>query len=209
MMNWKYILLALILFPLVGMVSSCSEGSDDEDEFANWQVRNDAKTQEWANNSALKKYQTYTIDGTSSKPSDYIYVEVLESGDPDSPKPFFTDTCRVAYRGHLIPTDSYTEGYVFDQSYTGDFNWQTAYVKTMAISGVVAGFSTALTKMRVGDRWRVHIPYMLGYGKSDDTPTGSSTTILGCSNLTFEIALFDFWHPGERRPTFKARSEEE
>jgi FKBP-type peptidyl-prolyl cis-trans isomerase FklB len=205
MKDWNYILLAVILFPLVGIVSSCSEGSDEAGEYDNWQVRNDAKIQEWFNNSALTKYQSYAIDGTSSKPADYIYVEVLESGDADNPTPFFSDTCRVAYRGHLIPTDSYPEGYVFDQSYTGDFNWQTAYVKTEAISEVVAGFSTALTKMRVGDRWRVHIPYMLGYGKSDYTPTGSSTTILGCSNLTFEIALFDFWHPGDSRPVFKAR----
>ena len=194
MKDWKYILLAVILFPLVGMVSSCSEDSDEAGEYDNWQVRNDAKIQEWFNNSALTKYQSY---------ADYIYVEVLESGDADNPTPFFSDTCRVAYRGHLIPTDSYPEGYVFDQSYTGDFNWQTAYVDTKAISGEVAGFSTALTKMRVGDRWRVHIPYMLGYGKSDYTPTGSSTTILGCSNLTFEIALFDFWHPGDSRPVFK------
>jgi FKBP-type peptidyl-prolyl cis-trans isomerase FklB len=205
MKDWKYILLAVILFPFVGIVSSCSEGSDEAGEYDNWQVRNDAKIQEWFNNSALTKCQSYAIDGISSKPADYIYVEVLESGDADNPTPFFSDTCRVAYRGHLIPTDSYPEGYVFDQSYTGDFNWQTAYVKTEAISGVVAGFSTALTKMRVGDRWRVHIPYMLGYGKSDYTPTGSSTTILGCSNLTFEIALFDFWHPGDSRPVFKAR----
>lgn len=135
MKNWKYILLAVILFPLVGMVSSCSEGSDEGGEYDNWQARNDAKAQEWFNNSALRKIQTYAIDGTSSKPSDYIYVEVLESGDAETPTPFFTDTCRVAYRGRLIPTNSYPEGYVFDQTYTGDFNWQTAYVNTKAISG--------------------------------------------------------------------------
>ena len=201
MKNWKYILLALILFPLAGMVSSCSEGSDDEDEFANWQVRNDAKTQEWANNSALKKYQTYAIDGTSSKPSDYIYVEVLESGDPDNPTPFFTDTCRVAYRGRLIPSASYPEGYVFDQSFTGDFNWQTAYVSQGA--SWKDGFATALMNMRVGDYWRVYIPYQLMYG------SGSDTKYPAYSNMIFDIALFDFWHPGESRPTFKARSVEE
>ena len=220
MKNWKYILLALILFPLAGMVSSCSEGSDDEDEFANWQARNDAKTQEWANNSALKKYQTYAIDGTSSKPSDYIYVEVLESGDADGVCPQFTDSCWVAYRGNLIPTKSYPEGYVFDQTYTGDFDWSTAYVTkvcsapnlTTGAAGLINGFATALLKMRKGDRWRVHIPYQQAYGKNDQstTTTSSSTvTIPGYSNLTFEIALYDFWHPGESRGTFKARSERE
>ena len=208
MKDWKYILLAVILFPLVGMVSSCSEGSDEGGEYDNWQARNDAKAQEWFNNSALRKIQTYAIDGTSSKPSDYIYVEVLESGDAETPTPFFTDTCRVAYRGRLIPTNSYPEGYVFDQTYTGDFNWNTAYEKDLTSAppnGVIAGVATALMNMHVGDRWRVHIPYMLGYGTSDYSPTGSSTKILGCSNLTFELALYDFWHPGVSRPAFKAR----
>lgn len=183
------------------LLLSCSEGSDEEGEYDNWQARNEAKTQEWYNNSSLRKIQTFAIDGTSSKPGDYIYVEVLESGDADNPTPYYTDTCRVAYRGRLIPSKSYPEGYVFDQSYTGDFSWKTAYIAQGA--SWKDGFATALMHMHIGDRWRVHIPYQLMYG------SGSDTKYPAYSNMVFDVALFDFWHPGETRPAFKARSVEE
>ena len=209
-----------ILLAFAFCIVSCSEGSDEEYEFDNWEQRNDAKTQEWWNGTSMTKYLSYVVEGSSSKASDYIYVEVLESGDADGVCPQFTDSCWVAYRGHLIPTKSYPEGYVFDQTYTGDFDWSTAYVTkvcsapnlTTGAAGLINGFATALLKMRKGDRWRVHIPYQQAYGKNDQstTTTSSSTvTIPGYSNLTFEIALYDFWHPGESRGTFKARSERE
>ncbi len=215
MKAFKNILFALMMLPMA--VSSCSEGSDEEYEFGNWEERNDAKLQEWSNNSSLTKILSYVVEGSSSKASDYIYVEVLESGDADGDTPLFTDSCWVAYRGHLIPTKSYPEGYVFDETYSGDFDWATAYVTkvcsapnlTTGAAGLINGFATALMKMRKGDRWRVHIPYQQAYGTSDNSSSSSSSTIPGYSNLTFEIALYDFWHPDESRGTFKARSERE
>ena len=201
MKELKYILLALILFPLVGMVSSCSSDDSEEDEFANWQQRNDAVVSQWSNNSALRRIKCFTKDQTTGGTSnDYIYVEVLEEG-AGTESPLFTDSVWVAYRGRLIPTTSYPEGYVFDQSYTDDFSWRTADMSQFCVNGLVSGFSTALMQMHRGDRWRVHIPYHLGYGSS------SKTYIPGYSNLIFDIALRDFWHPGETRPEFKARQE--
>ena len=201
MKNWKYILLSVILFPFVGMVSSCSSDDSEEDEYANWEQRNEEIINQWAANSSLRKIKSYTKDpSTTGKNSDYIYVEVLEEGR-GTESPLFTDTVRVAYRGRLIPTTSYPEGYVFDQSYKDDFNWQTAGMQDFSCSIVVDGFSTALMNMHIGDRWRVHIPYQLGYG------TSSSNAIKGYSNLVFDIALQDFWHVGDSRPTFKARQE--
>ena len=211
MKELKYILLALILVPFAGIVSSCSEdNSEDEDEYANWQERNDAMTNQWAANSSLKKIKCYTKDPeTTGKNSDYIYVEVLEDTPATNPDykpvastdcPFYTDTTRVAYRVRLIPSKSYPEGYVVDQSFTGDFSWRTADVTDG--TGWIEGFSTALMNMHVGDRWRVYVPYQLAYGSS------SSTGRPAYSNMIFEMALFDFWHPGESRPEFKARAEE-
>ena len=196
MKNLKYILLAVILFPLMGIVSSCSKETEEESEFDNWQEKNEAAISQWASNSSYKKILTFTKDATISgaKNTDFIYVEVLESGD-GTESPLYTDTCRVAYRGHFIPTASYPEGYVFDQSYTGDFSWSTA--GTSSGQSWIDGFSTALQNMHVGDRWRVRIPYTLGYGES------GSSSITGYTNLVFEIALYDFWHPGESRPAFK------
>jgi len=201
MKELKYILLALILFPLMGMVSACSSDDSEEDEFANWHQRNDAVVSQWSNNSALRKIKSYTKDQTTGGTSnDYIYVEVLEEG-AGTESPLFTDSVWVAYRGRLIPTTSSPEGYVFDQSYTGDFSWRTADMAQFCVGSLVSGFSTALMQMHRGDRWRVHIPYHLGYGAT------SNSSIPGYSNLIFDIALLDFWHPGETRPEFKARQE--
>lgn len=202
MKNLKYILLSVILFPLVGMVSSCSEDDSTIDEFANWQERNEAVTEQWAA-SGMKKIRVFTQDDTSTgRNCDYIYVEVLEVGD-GTESPLYTDTVRMAYRGRLIPTTNYAEGYVFDETYLGDFSWHTAGMATMAIGGsssaLVSGFATAVMNMHKGDRWRVHIPYQIGYN------TSSSGSVTAYSNLTFDIALLDHWHPGDFRPAFKAR----
>jgi FKBP-type peptidyl-prolyl cis-trans isomerase FklB len=202
MKNLKYILLSVILFPLVGMVSSCSEDDSTIDEFANWQERNEAVTEQWAA-SGMKKIRVFTQDDTSTgRNCDYIYVEVLEVGD-GTESPLYTDTVRMAYRGRLIPTTNYADGYVFDETYLGDFSWHTAGMATMAIGGsssaLVSGFATAVMNMHKGDRWRVHIPYQLGYN------TSSSGSVTAYSNLTFDIALLDHWHPGDYRPAFRAR----
>ena len=207
MRTLKYILLSVILFPFMGMVSSCSEDSSEEGEFDNWQKKNETVLNQWAANSSYRKILTYSKDASTSisyNNTDYIYVEVLETGD-GTETPLFTDTCRVAYRGHYIPTASYPEGLIFDQNYIDEFDWYTAGTSKFLVGGMVNGFTTALMNMHVGDRWRVHIPYMLGYGKSDYTASSSSSTIPGYSNLVFEIALYDVWHPGEYRSIFKSR----
>ena len=191
----------------MGMVSSCSEDSSEEGEFDNWQKKNETVLNQWAANSSYRKILTYSKDASTSisyNNTDYIYVEVLETGD-GTETPLFTDTCRVAYRGHYIPTASYPEGLIFDQNYIDEFDWYTAGTSKFLVGGMVNGFTTALMNMHVGDRWRVHIPYMLGYGKSDYTASSSSSTIPGYSNLVFEIALYDVWHPGEYRSIFKSR----
>ena len=183
---------------------SCSVEDTTEDEYANWQERNEGTTDRWAiqaNNGNYQKLLTYTKNESAPglKNSDYIYYEVLERGN-GTESPIYTDTVRVAYRGRLIPTTSYSEGYVFDQTYLNDFNWKTANMVDFSISGgLVNGFATALMNMHAGDRWRVYIPYQLGYGSS--TQSG----IRAYSNLTFEIALKTFWHPGEQMGQFKSR----
>ena len=181
------------------ILSACSKETVEEGEYDNWQTRNVAMTDQWAANSSYRKIKTFTKDPLKTTAnSDYIYVEVLEEGSGIA-SPLYTDTCRLAYRGRLIPSKSYAEGYVFDQSYLGDFSWATAGTSDFLASAVVNGFCTALMNMHIGDHWRVHIPYQLGYGETAKSP------IPAYSDLTFDIALFDFWHPGETRPDFKAR----
>ena len=191
-----YLFTFLLLF-------SCSEESTEEDEYANWEERNDAMTNQWASNSSLRKIKCYTKDQTTTGAnSDYVYVEVLEEGS-GTESPLFTDSVWMAFRGRLIPTTSYPDGLVFDQTYTNDFSWRTADMTKGSAGSFIEGFTTALMNMHRGDHWRVHVPYQLGYG----TSTSSSSVIPAYSDLTFDIALLDFWHPGESRPEFKARQE--
>ncbi|SEG05153.1 FKBP-type peptidyl-prolyl cis-trans isomerase FklB [Xylanibacter ruminicola] len=212
MKNWKYILLAVILFPLVGMVSSCSEESEEEGEFDNWQEKNEAFISQLAANPNYQKILTYTKDVTTTSNvsnSDFIYVEVLESGS-GTETALFTDSVLYTYRGRLIPSKSYEKGYVFEETFLGDFDWSTAGMQKACVSwnpvqtstGTVnslftQGFCTALQNMKKGDHWMVYIPYQLAYGE-----TGSSS-IPGYSTIIFEVAVADIWHPGEYRPIFK------
>ena len=199
MRNWKYILLSVILFPFVGMVSSCSEDDSVTDEYANWQECNEAMTDQWAA-SGMKKIRVYTQDeSTTGKNCDYIYVQVLEAGE-GTESPLFTDTVRTAYRGRMLPTTNYTNGYVFDETYIGDFSWHTAGVSSLYCGGMIDGFTTALMNMHKGDHWRVHIPYQLAYRSV------TSGSVRAYSNLIFDIAVYDYWHPGDYHPAFRART---
>jgi FKBP-type peptidyl-prolyl cis-trans isomerase FklB len=211
MKNLKYIWLALILFPLVGMVSSCSEEETEEAEFANWQQKNEAYFNQVVSDSKYQKILTYTKDATNSSVTnaDYIYVDVLEEGS-GTQTPLYTDSIFYTYRGRLIPSKSYANGFVFDQSFLGDFDWSKSAMLKACVSwnpvktstGTVntlftEGFCTALQHMKKGSRWLVYIPYQLGYGEA------GSSSIPGYSTLVFEIAIADIWHPGESRPAFK------
>lgn len=205
----KYIWLAVILFPLMGMVSSCSDETTEEEEFENWQQKNDAYLNELAANPRYKKILTYTKDATTPglTAADYIYVDVLESGS-GTETALFTDSVLYTYRGSLIPSKSYADGYVFDQTFLGDFDWSTAGMLkacaswntyTSGTSLWTEGFCTALQNMKKGDHWKVYIPYQLAYGEA------GSSSIPGYSIIIFEMAVADVWHPGEIRPPFKSR----
>lgn len=90
--------------------------------------------------------------------------------------------------GRLLPSTSYADGLVFDKSYYGTFNEATANPATFTINGgLVDGFATAMQNMHIGDKWRVYIPYQLGYGKK------GAKTIPAYSTLIFEIILVSYY----------------
>ena len=204
--RWKrwleYVGVIFFTFHFSLFISSCSDDdSDDVNEFDNWVEQNDAVLSQWASNSSYQKFKSYTKDQVAvGKNSDYIYVRVLESG-AGTEKPLFNDTVRVAYRLRYIPTKSYPNGYLVGETYTGDFSWKTISVSNLALNNtLIDGFSTAVMNMHIGDRWIVNSPYQLGYGNPS-----SRDGIWDGSNLVYDIALIDFWHPGETRPPFKSR----
>ncbi len=215
----RYFFILVALFCFLGMTSSCSNDSgDDNNEFENWQERNNAyfssirsnaldsirqaKTlygSNWTKHCNWRTYLSYSLDSTiTNNSTDSIYVEIVNKGT-GSGCPLSTDSCRIYYRGLLIPTTNYPEGYVFDHSgqfTTFDliFNHKTSVPVLMRPSSSIKGFGTALQNMHIGDLWRVYIPYPLGYGESQ------SGSIPAYSTLVFEIELIAYYRSGANVP---------
>ena len=97
-------------------------------------------------------------------------------------KPLFTDKVSTHYRGRLIPLYDGSK-VVFDQSYRGELDTETAVSVEFAVSGVIEGWTTALQHMVEGDRWEVYIPYNLAYGAY------GQSSIPGYSTLIFDMQL--------------------
>ena len=174
-----------------------------EEKFQEASAYIDADSEDWYQILSYSKNNT-------DKHTNYIIVNVLEQDKGahkeviDGTKnttngllcPIVGDTCTITYRGNMIPSQSYTTiappdnievGYQFDTKWYGSsLILSEAIFSALAPSGVVEGFSTALQYMHPGDRWRVYIPYNLGYGSS------SSGSVQAYSTLIFDIYLKSF-----------------
>lgn len=181
---------------------SCSEEDNTVEEYPNWQQTNEAFFDNLSDSvkaliAAAPERTDWKRIKCWSKPteiegenSDYIIVNVLKNAEQtNAGMPLYTDSVKVNYLGRLLPSTSYPYGYVFDQSYFGDFDPDISSPMSFAVNAVVSGFSTALQGMRKGEEWRVYIPYQLGYG------TSAQSTIPAYSTLVFDITLVDFWSP--------------
>ena len=182
-----------ILCSLFFVVCACSE-SDGEDtaEYSNWKERNEmffATLEDSLSHGEgqWKKIKTYTKDpAAEGVATDYVYVKVLERGINGGSSPNYTDGIQIAYRGRLISSISYPQGYVFDETYIGDYNPKTAAYYIGSPELLVAGFATAVMHMTRGDRWLVYVPYQLGYNTKTDNG------IPAYSTLIFDVALIDY-----------------
>lgn len=183
---------------ILGTLFTSCEETAEIDEYANWKVRNAefidsiaaiAKANadgRWLRILSFKLNDT-DINGNPVEHDneDYIYCRIETEGTGSS-SPVFSDTVQVNYRGRLIPTLSYPEGKVFDQSYKGALNPATAVPSEFNVGGVIVGWSTALQHMSIGDIWRVYIPAPLAYSSS------KQTEIPAYSALIFDMNLVDF-----------------
>ena len=203
-----YILFALMAVFTTGLVS-CSESSDEVEEFPDWQNTNekyfDSKYSEVkalvdAGNTEWKILRSWSLeDNVATHSYDHVLVDVLEKGN-GSGCPLYTDSVEVHYSGRLLPSTSYPEGYEFDKSWTGEFNDSTALPRRFAVSGVVVGFSTALQNMHIGDKWRIYIPHQLGYGSLTNPGAAYST-------LIFEVELKAYYRANytQQAPSLSGR----
>ena len=211
----KYFFFIMALAGIISM-TSCSE-SDEEEEFANWQSKNEsyftqiytqAETAIKSGDNSWKIIPVYSKDATAAKyMSDYIVAHVETEGT-GTVSPIYSDQVRVHYRGNFIPSKSHSNGFQFDSSWTGEYNLKTMMPSSFSVSGTILGFTTALMNMHKGDRWTVYVPYNLAYGTSDYTPKDSQGNVTGStipaySMLKFDLTLIDFIHKGESFPTFQ------
>lgn len=203
-MKKSNLIFAVFAFVLMSVFASCSEEDNTVEEFPDWRNRNEVYFSDIWNTAKLnsdgswKTFLSYALEDTIPTTSDdYIAVKVLREGT-GSGCPMFTDSVKVNYRGRLIPSTSYPEGYVFDQSYIGEYNPATALPSTWYVGGTVDGFATALQHMHIGDYWRVYIPYTLGYGSSD------SDVIPAYSTLIFDVELVAYYRAGVDVPESRA-----
>ena len=183
-----------LLFSVSLAVTSCEETEGVVDPYYKWQERNEryidsiaqvakANPDEWR---VILSYKiTPDLNNLQQKTSDYIYCRMLEKGE-GTMKPIYTDSVMMHYRGKLIPLYDGSE-VVFDQSYKGELNTETAVPVSFGVwdgvGGVIVGWTTALQEMVEGDRWEVYIPQGMAYGEM------GSGNIPGHSTLVFDMTL--------------------
>lgn len=98
-----------------------------------------------------------------------LQYQVLTAGAGASPKR--TDVVRVHYHGQLI------DGTVFDSSVKRNEPIE------LAVNRVIPGWTEALQKMKVGDKWRLVIPSNLAYGEFGQGPIPPNSV------LVFDVEL--------------------
>ena len=98
-----------------------------------------------------------------------LQYEILKQGN--GPKPTKKDKVSCNYIGSFI------DGNEFENSY------KSGQPVTFGVTQVIPGWTEALLMMPVGSKWKLYIPYQLGYGP------GQYNTIPGGSVLVFEIEL--------------------
>lgn len=106
-----------------------------------------------------------------------VQVKELKAGSGAAPKA--TDVVKINYVGKTI------EGKVFDHRNNA----------TMPVSGVIPGFTEALTKMPVGAKWEITIPYSAGYGSQQPSPA-----IKPFSTLVFTVELLGIEKASQEQP---------
>jgi FKBP-type peptidyl-prolyl cis-trans isomerase FklB len=109
--------------------------------------------------------------GVTALPSGLQY-QVIASGKGATPKA--NDRVKVHYQGTLL------NGEVFDSSI------KRGEPATFQVDQVIPGWTQALQKMKVGDKWKLFIPPELGYGKR-----GAGAKIEPGMALVFEVELLE------------------
>jgi FKBP-type peptidyl-prolyl cis-trans isomerase len=122
----------------------------------------------------LAKYKA--VKGVMSTESGMLY-QVTKTGTGATPTA--TDIVKTHYRGRL------TDGTEFDSSYKRNEPAE------FAVNQVIPGWTEALQKMKVGDRWQIVLPPELAYGEEGSPPVIGPHAV-----LIFDIELLEIVSAG-------------
>jgi len=101
-----------------------------------------------------------------------LQYRVVKAGKGKTPT--LTSTVKVHYEGKLL------DGTIFDSSIKRNEPIE------FPVNGVIAGWTEALQRMKVGDKWILFIPPGLAYGEQGSPPDIGPNEL-----LTFEVELLD------------------
>lgn len=186
-------------------IASCSESSEQEDEYANWKERNDvffqgifskADSAINAGSNNWKIIRNWSLqEQFGVQKENNIVVHVLENSTNTS-VPIYTDSVVVDIQGMLMPTDNEERRTVFYTTFSGkDRNVSSDLRLTISAKGTlqkqeIDGLSTALQKMHIGDRWMVYVPYNLALKNQSSV----SPFVPAYSTMIFDITLLGIKH---------------
>ena len=129
-----------------------------------------------ADEAAWDKYTPWDSSNEDVQKTDSgLEYVILESGSEDGAKPLPSDTVVVLYEGRFAES-----GEVFDSAY------QRGEPIMFSASGVIPGWKEALSMMRPGDHWLLHVPSDIAYGER-----GHPAGIPPNADLNFEVELID------------------
>jgi len=154
-MNRVLFLILSVSLASIISLSSCSKENI---------YKNRTKGEEFLKENGKRPEVTTTASG--------LQYEVLVANNTGA-RPNASTKVRVHYRGTLI------DGTEFDSSIGG------SPIEFNVSGGVIKGWTEALKLMNVGAKWKIYIPYSLGYGAEGS----SDGKIPPFSVLIFEIEL--------------------
>ena len=170
--------------------TACSETDNSTDDFPNGQAANEAYFDSIYNVAKANTAQWRVIPSITLTPeavknkTDNVAVQVIEAGDGSKPA-LQNDTVRVILQGRLKASPGYPQGKDFQQTYVGSDDHSTANATKLAVGSAVPGLQTALQNMPIGAKWRVYVPYQLGFGSA----LGSGT-VAGATSTTIQVPSF-------------------
>ena len=212
----RHIMYSCLALLAAAALASCEETEQTDTEHYDWCNRNNvyfaermaearaavaqakaAYGNDWEAHCAWRTFRSATKPtdpAAAAMTTDSICCKVIDGGTGKD-YPYSTDSVRVNYVGRLMPSASYVNGFVFDHSglYSSDeyvFNPNLSTPARILVSSTVDGFATAVQHMRIGDRWKVYIPWQLGYGAT------AKNSIPAYSTLVFDLQLKGFARAG-------------